>query len=258
MMANSNLPDRKEVHAPTVKGGQFSVRLRPLVTITGAALIVSSAVTLLASGLGVFSILGFLAGTAVLFTDRLLRKSFSPMPGLLPGESKREARIKDLKRYISKTQYLENIGDFGEITARHLTQISERYKNFQAILEKKFDPGELTFGRYHSAAEQTFLSILDNLHNVALSLNNLSTMDPSTKSETTPPTERQKLRDHEVLKIKELLSFNEQAITEFDRVSTALSQVQTKKGESDTGLEAAMAELKELADRAKKYSVPPP
>jgi hypothetical protein len=67
--------------------------------------------------------------------------------------------------------------------------------------------------------------------------------------------ERRELRKKQEESIRGALEFNEKALTEFDRVSAALSEIRTSKGLSDMGLEASMAELLELANRAKKYSI---
>ena len=69
--------------------------------------------------------------------------------------------------------------------------------------------------------------------------------------------ERKLLREKQISIVTELLAFNEKAITEFDHVSTALVAVQTQQGQSEAGLETAMAELNVLANRAKKYSISP-
>lgn len=273
-MGDQNLPQQK--HIGHVKEnpitGLVSVRLRPAVTATGLVLLIGGGVSILSSGLSLLSAFAILVGFVVLVTNRLLRRSSgSLLEGANKVESQRETKLKELKRYINKAQYLENVGDHGEKTAAQLNQISERFKKFQDLLALKFNPGEITYARYFSAAEQTFLSILDNLHNAATSLNNISAIDPtytdvqlkeharnagvSDGKEKEALQERKVLREKQISIVTELLAFNEKAITEFDRVSTALAAVKTQPGQSDTGLEAAMAELTELANRAKKYSI---
>lgn len=266
-MGDQNLPNQRQVKGTPEKSGStpVSVRLRPAVTVTGLILLVGGMISVLSAGFGLFSTLAIGAGVAVLITNRLLIRSSQPLlDGANQVEANRELKLKELKRYISKAQYLEHVGDLGEKTAAQLNQISERFKKFQDLLALKFNPSEITYSRYFSAAEQTFLSILDNLHQAATSLNNISSMDPTYTDDQLKGNgsgdmvalkERKSLREKQVSIVTELLSFNEKAITEFDRVSTALSEVQTQRGQSDTGLETAMAELAELASRAKKYSI---
>lgn len=162
------------------------------------------------------------------------------------------------------------MGDLGERTAQQLTQISDRFKKFNHLLEQKFSPSEITFGRYYSAAERTFLAVLDNLNRNATSLENLDAIDPNyieeqlkklsidpskNREEINSFNERKMLREKQTNIVNEILSFNEKAITDFDRVSTALSEIKTQSGHSDVSLDSAMEELTELANRAKKYSI---
>jgi hypothetical protein len=241
-----------------------SVRLRPAITITGLLLLVGGGVSVLSTGLSLLSAIAIFFGLVVLVVNRFLRGPSGPLLTAADQiESQREAKLKELKRYISKTQYLENVGDLGETAAAQLTQISERFKKFGDLLALKFNPNEITYTRYFSAAEQTFLSILDNLHEVATSLNNIDAIDPDYtedqlklhSKDNSALEERKVLREKQISVVTELFAFNEKAITEFDRVSTALAEVKTQQGQSDVGLEVAMAELTELANRAKKYSI---
>ena len=265
-MGDQNLPQQNQVRQVQEKSSTsgVSVRLRPAVTVTGLILLVGGGISFVFAGLGLFSTVAIGLGIAALVTNSLLRRSGDPLlQGANQLEFQRETKLKELKRYISKTQYLENVGSHGEKAAAQLIQISERFKKIQDLLALKFNIGEITYARYFSAAEQTFLSILDNLHDVATSLNNISAIDPaytdeqlkSNGQETAALQERKTLREKQISRVIELFAFNEKAITEFDRVSTALAAVKTQQGQSDTGLESAMAELTELANRAKKYSV---
>lgn len=183
-----------------------------------------------------------------------------------------QEKLKELKRFISKTQYLENVGNLGERAADQLKQSSERFQKFEALLLLKFSPQELTYTRYHSAGGDAFLALLDSLNRVATTLYSLNAVDlkkleerlkelntisatERSRAELESLEERKVLREQQVVKITELLAMNEKALTEFDRVSLALSDIQTRKGETNVGLDAALAELSELANRAKKYTV---
>jgi len=272
-MSEQKLPEQRRQALPneTSRDRTLTVQLRPAVSAAGVILLVGGVGSLVFSGIGFLSALAIVFGVLTLLINGLLKRSQAPLDAFDQIESSQEQKIKELKRYVSKSQYLENVGGLGEKAADQLTQINERFKKFQDLLLLKFNPGEITFSRYHSAAEQTFLSILDNLNFVATSLNNINAIDPkyiddrlkeATKTgaqqdaaEVASLKERKVLREQQISRIQELFSFNEKAITEFDRVSATLSETQTRKGESNIGLEASMAQLTELANRAKKYSV---
>jgi hypothetical protein len=178
----------------------------------------------------------------------------------------REERLKEIKKRISKVRYLENVGTLGEKAAIQLEQISDRSKGVDQVLLSRFNPGEITFARYQTAADQAFLAVLDQLDWAATALNTMDSMKSiesmksmkSTKSVQDPSgdlNERQDLRDQQRKNIEEILKLNEQAITELDRLSTALNAIQTRSGESSVGLKDSIEELTELANRAKKYTI---
>jgi hypothetical protein len=167
------------------------------------------------------------------------------------------AEQKERIRMIRKSRYLENVGDLGERVASQAEQIGDRMEQFQKMLNLKFDPAELTFQRYLSAAETTRLALLDQLQMAASALGSLSVSGPSGAAdpEDSPPIrERLEIRRKQEARIRAILEFNEKALTEFDRVSAAISEVRTSRGLSGAALEDVLKELAELASRAKKYS----
>ena len=66
--------------------------------------------------------------------------------------------------------------------------------------------------------------------------------------------ERMALRDTQLDTVNTLLSFNENAITEFDRVNAAIAGVKGVKSQTSVDLDSAMRELETLSERAKKLS----
>lgn len=249
-------PSKNQVAAPSAK------TLRTWTWI-GGGLAVAGATGMVVGG-GVLSILALGLGLVTVLATALATRSFAA-----PHRVDRHARLRELRRYISKTRYLENVGDLGERTAHQVERAIEQYEGFVHLLQLKFAPTELTYSRYYDAGEQAFLSILDNLTTVATSLQGLNATDvrrldarlaqlaaPGTAD---PAAEIKELRtqkderEREVGRINELLAGNERAFSEFSRVRAALSKVQTRKGEADVDLDAAMAQLNEMARRADKY-----
>jgi hypothetical protein len=220
------------------------VRLRPAVLYVGGGALLIAGGAVILKGISLLVSLALVFGLISLAFGVKVQRAPSPQELALRAEEARAEQLKQLKRTISKTQYLENVGDLGERAAAQLGHIQERFSSFQGLLSQKFNPSEITYGRYLAAAEQTYLSILDNLSLAAARLNTLEAMEPSAQTRT-----------EQTSRVNELFNFNEKAIVEFDRVSLALSDVQTRQGNSSVGLDSAMAELTELAARAKKYSV---
>jgi len=138
------------------------------------------------------------------------------------------------------------------------------------VLKRRLDAGELTYARYLSTSQQVFSSALDNLHEVADAYESISTIDEtyidrrlaeldaddsdaaSAARERETLERRRDLRTTQRRRIAQFLAQNESALTALDRTTTALADVPIGKQPED--VDAAMAALEELADRAAKYA----
>jgi hypothetical protein len=138
------------------------------------------------------------------------------------------------------------------------------------VLQRRLDAGELTYARYLSASQQVFASALDNLHEVAVAYESISTIDEtyidrrlvelaaddsdleSADRERATLERRRELRGTQRRRIAQLLAQNEAALTALDRTTTALADVPIGKQPEDA--DAAMVALEALADRAAKYA----
>lgn len=138
------------------------------------------------------------------------------------------------------------------------------------VLQRRLDAGELTYARYLSTSQQVFSSALDNLHELAVAYESISTIDEtyidrrlaeleaddsdaeSADRERATLERRRELRTTQRRRIAQLLAQNESALTALDRTTTALADVPIGKKPEDA--DAAMAALEELADRADKYA----
>ncbi|MNK61600.1 hypothetical protein D3C87_807620 [compost metagenome] len=182
--------------------------------------------------------------------------------------------VKQQKRALSRCQYLESIDPaMAEKALAQFEQNEDRSKKFRAVLAAKFEPGELTYQRYLSAAEQLHQALFENLSDVTVMLNNLDSLAVrearkelailerfAQLSEDEARTasglrERLAIAERTEAEVRSRLAYNETALTELDRVNLALSSIKTSKSTSNVDLEATMNELRELAERAKKYSL---
>jgi hypothetical protein len=138
------------------------------------------------------------------------------------------------------------------------------------VLQRRLDAGELTYARYLSTSQQVFASALDNLHEVAVAYESISTIDEpyierrlaeldaddsdaeSADRERATLERRRELRTTQRRRIAQLLAQNESALTALNRTTTALADVPIGKRPEDA--DAAMEALEELADRATKYA----
>ena len=182
--------------------------------------------------------------------------------------------VKQQKRALSRCQYFESIDPaMAEKALAQFEQNEDRIRKFREVLRAKFEPSELTFGRYLSAADQLYTAIFENLRDVAVMLSNLDSLSVrearkelgvlerfATLSDDERRTadglrERLAIAERTEAEIRSRLAYNDAALTELDRVNLALSSIKTSKSSSNIDLEATMDELRELAERAKKYSL---
>jgi hypothetical protein len=152
--------------------------------------------------------------------------------------------------------------------AHQLRSMREKRNNLVDVLNRRLDAGELTYARYLTTAQQVYLFALDNLHEVAISLRSISTIDRAyvekrleelgRQSSDSALSERASLEGRLALltsqedKVARLLAQNESGMTAMDRTATALADAPIGRTPADA--EAAMASLEELAQRAAKYA----
>jgi hypothetical protein len=154
-----------------------------------------------------------------------------------------------------------------------LERLGEKFDAFQALLDKKLDPSELTHGRYLGMAEQVYLSGLDNLQRMAHTLASIKAIDedyvksrirelkPVREPSASQTEELESLRARLALKksqrakVDQWLAQNERAMTQIDSTMAAIAAMDTVRGHAATDLETAMRELAQLAQRAPDYNI---
>jgi hypothetical protein len=211
--------------------------------------------------------LGVTCGLLVAWPVILLRsKAFLKVLYDLPDSLKSDRR--------EKFQTLES--DLEDVrSAQGLEQLRllrDKLETLSEVLKRRMNAGELTYGRYLNTAEQVFLAAMDNLHEIAVALTSVRTIDSDyiesrlskmsdgderggeRHREIETLTERRTLLEQQMQKVSELFAQNEAAMTALDNTATALADVRTGKGHASMDAEAAMAELEKLAERAGKYS----
>lgn len=154
-----------------------------------------------------------------------------------------------------------------------LDQLQRKFDSMISVLARRLDAGELTYSRYLGTAEQVYLSAIDNLHDVAISLRSVSTIErdklddrlsdlrgaaaqpgPSSQREIDTLEQRRSLLAQQTNKVSNLLVQNETALTALDHASTALADARIGKGNASVELEHALQDLDQLARRADRYA----
>jgi hypothetical protein len=154
-----------------------------------------------------------------------------------------------------------------------LAQLVKAFAAFKSVLRQRFDPSEMTHGRYLNAGEQVFLSALDDLNRAGTLLQAMATMDLERMRAQRRQLERNKERDdpserelaavnaryesHEAQmnEVRGWLTANEEALTQLSAATGTLAQIRTSQGLAQIESNQAMMQLEELSARAKIYSI---
>lgn len=147
-----------------------------------------------------------------------------------------------------------------------LRSFVDKFDNFRTLLARQLNPNELTYQRYLAIAEQVTLAGLDNLKAICLSLRSISAINlPNLEhrlrhERDLSDAERQSLETRialhreQMVQVNDLYVQNEEALTQLDHVSARIASIQTSSGHAHMDMEAAMSELRVLAERAERYA----
>ncbi|MBN1699718.1 MAG: hypothetical protein JW881_19545 [Spirochaetales bacterium] len=178
-----------------------------------------------------------------------------------------------LKRELSKFGTSKSLKVFSDQAVKQYEKIRAKFDNFKRILSEKFDVSELSYARFFGTTEQLYLSVLDNLEDIMNSLETISNIDDAYIEERLAylagleKPEEADMREIETLTIRkdlkkdqsehinELLTINEEAMTQIDLSMSVISRMKTKTGHASIDMESARKDLEDLINRTKKYSM---
>jgi hypothetical protein len=227
-----------------------------------AALLSPMGMFVITAGIGTTLGLGTWLVDATLRRDKHASAYLQRMHRLLAGRVEQS-----IKRLQTDLQHLDSQRGLSQVR-----RLQTKYDTFQSLLQRKLDPGELTYSRYLGMTEQVFLAGLDNLGRVVNILQavrvidenhirqRLQELDGLTQrtrvhdSEYQALSERLQLRSAQLDKTDALLMQNETAMTQMDRIMAAIAEMDTSRPRATMDMESAMQELQRLAERAHTYS----
>ncbi len=147
-------------------------------------------------------------------------------------------------------------------------------RGFIEVLDAKFEEGEMAYARYLGVAEQVQMRALENLEQVVVELKAIGNIDPEYIAERRNELElvrdkndglddrqleeseslktRMELYDRHVKNAEDLLSLNEKAMTELDRLASKLATAKTSGDDVEAELARALERLEALGDEAEK------
>ncbi|MBF0256972.1 MAG: hypothetical protein HQL47_11075 [Gammaproteobacteria bacterium] len=227
-----------------------------------AALLSPSVIFLAAAGLGASLGLGSWLADLTLRRHKHAGRYLQQMHQLL------QTRVRHSIKQLQAD--LEHQGS--ERGLSQLRRLEDKFAAFQALLQRKLDPAELTYSRYLGMTEQVFLAGLDNLGRVVSILQGVRVIDEADirqrllqldqqqprsaahEGEYQALSERLHLRQSQLEKIDNLLMQNETAMTRMDQIMAAIAEMDSTQPRATMDMESAMQELQRLAERAHSYS----
>jgi hypothetical protein len=188
-------------------------------------------------------------------------------------DKQKQQVLSRLKRELKKLSSDKGLKVYSDQAVQQFEKIRTKFDNFKRILSEKFDSTEITYGRFFGTTEQLYLSVLDNLEDIMNSLGTISNIDDgyikermnylsgltspedADKREMDTLTTRKELKRKSLERVNELLTLNEEAMTQIDLSMSTISQTKTKMGRASIDMEVARQDLEELINRTKKYSM---
>jgi hypothetical protein len=186
-------------------------------------------------------------------------------------QKKRELMLEGLGNDLKRCASIPDAEAYGRQGQEQFIMVGKKYDRLRELLKKKFKTGELTYGTYLGAAEQVYLSVLDNLLKIVSLMQSVETIDPAYIASKTeelrslkqvdPADEREfetlqtrfELRQNLLQQINTLLTENEESVTAMDETIAAIAELQTGKGLAEVDLQTAMSRLREVAGRTSLY-----
>jgi hypothetical protein len=264
------------------RAAQKEILQHPLVVYPGAIGVVATASSLLFSpalffggwlavgGLGI-SALSLVVNTffrAETFESASLKKQLKLM------KAEKETKIKNIPKALLDIKGDAILTRFIEQGQYQFKMIQQKTDTFKAILDEKLHGEELMHQRYLGTVDQVMLSILDHLISVTLTLKAASAIDaqraelqlkqlksmektsPLDLSEIKTLEERLQLRSSYLHKVDSWLTTNEKALTEVDRMTLAISEMD-KAQLAGIDPETARQNLQRMAEKVLQRSQTP-
>jgi len=158
-----------------------------------------------------------------------------------------EERLTQLKRRLNKASYEEGLEKMGEQGLEQFQHLKDRLKNFQQVLDKKLSPTEIAYSRYWGGAQKIEETILRELEGIADILLSIPAMQGGNAEIVAALAAKKK-------EVEATLRLIQDALSGFDKVTLGLLELRDHGTASGDDFERLMADMEELARRAKLYA----
>jgi hypothetical protein len=196
----------------------------------------------------------FLFGQAAAWRRRIetaLGIARDEYPRVSPAELPDNPVFRSLLADLKQAERLPEFGDQARRAMHQLARLPELFSRFEATLEEKLNPGELTHERYRSAGRRVFESTLGELQGAARRMTEIGVIERGSPGSAFA---LRRFRHEQLVLLESQLDRSEAALAEMARIGLAVSSMRGKgSGETGPEFEAAIRDLRELAERTKRY-----
>ncbi len=179
--------------------------------------------------------------------------------------------LEGLRRELEQARTIPGAEDHAEQAVEQLDRLQSKLDSLRRLLTEKFQQGELSYGRFLGAAEQVQMGGFDNLRQMVSLLQSVSGIDleylekrlrqldkladlsEADRKERDTLLRRRQLRNSQLEQVNELLVTNEEAMTAIQETAAAVAAMSAGRPLAKGDLETAIAQLQQVAARAKHY-----
>ncbi len=181
--------------------------------------------------------------------------------------------VESLREQFADLFNSEHYGKSSRRASEQLFRIVEKFEKFKKILDSKLQKTERAYDRFLSATEGVYYNILGNLEKIKNIYQAVEDIDMSyierrindikmaqsvtkeTQMELSSLRQRKSMAKKQLQGIEQILSINEQAITDIDNMRIELGNLNTTSNRAQFSIDKSIADLQKMASRVNEYSL---
>jgi len=180
--------------------------------------------------------------------------------------ARERALLESLAEELQSCIAIEGTEEYAQQGLEQFERVQQKYESLMGLLEQKLGSGELALGGIWAATEQVYLGVLENLRQVESLLRSIATIerayidhrleklsriaapDEADVRERQTLLKRKKMREDQLRNVNELLTQNEEALTQLEEATIAVSGIRSGERFTTVRTLSSMKRLRELAD----------
>lgn len=198
------------------------------------------------------------------FRDSVFAKRYVEQLKKVAAE-REQALLDGLRTGLQACQSIPGAEEYSLQALEQFVRIRQKYENIMKLLDQKLGSGELALGGIWAASEQVHLGVLENLrriehllqsiatidetyiHQRLHRLSQLSRLDEADIREVETLKKRKALREEQLHTVNELLTQNEEALTQLEETAVAVADIPSEERFTSMDTLDSVKRLRELA-----------